>query len=491
MKKKKSKKEKKEEKKKGGDLTKGGIYKTLIYLSIPIILANLLETLYNVTDTFWVGRLGANAVAALSLCGPLLFLTFSLGMGLTVAGSILVSQFKGKKDDAKVNYIAAQTILIILIISIVLGALSFIFSDTLLKLIGATPELLPMASLYFKINAIGFVFVFGFMAIQSLLRGAGEVKIPMYIVLATVILNFLLDPLFIFGWKFIPAFGVGGAAVATIGTELLSTILGLIVLIKGNYGITIKLKDFKPNFKLLKRIFKLGFPTSIESSARATGFAVRTFLFATFGTLALASFGIAGRIFSFIIIPALSFSYATSTMVGQNLGAGKTERVKQTVKASMVISFIALGILSILSWIFAKHIITIFIPNSPDVIALGTTLLRFITITLAIEGIQLSVFGTLQGAGRTGIAMAISLISLWIIELPLAIILSKFTPLGIKGLFWSYPISAIILTIVTLVFLKKTDWTSKKLIDKVNKEDIKLEQEVRKECTIDFPEPAQ
>ncbi|MEI6058501.1 MAG: MATE family efflux transporter [archaeon] len=470
------------------DLTKGSILKTLIFLSLPIILANVLQTLYNVTDTFWVGRLGANAVAAVSLSFPLIFLVTSLGGGLTMAGTILVAQYRGKKDFKNVDFISAQTIIILLFVSIILSISAYLLSDKLLTLIGATAETLPIASSYFKISSIGFTFVFGFLIIQSLLRGAGEVKMPLYIVIFTVLLNFILDPLFIFGWKFIPAMGAAGAAAATIGTQAIATILGLGLMIKGKYGIHLKKKNFKPNFKIFKKIFFLGFPSSIEQSARALGMSIRTFLFATFGTIALAAFGIGTRIFVFVFIPAMGFSMGAATMIGQNIGAGKIERTKKIIKTSIIFNIIFLGLIGLITFIFAKSLVSFFIPSDIEVIAQGTTLLRYLTISFSLIGIELTILGTFRGAGRTGVSMALSLISLWLIELPLAIILAKFTPLGLLGLLIAYPVSDLISTIVTIIVFKKVDWKSKKLIEDAKSKKSRMQEEIREECIEESPE---
>lgn len=446
------------------DLTKGSITKTLILLAVPIILANVLDTLYGITDTFWVGRLGADAVAAVTLSAPLIFLVFALAFGFTVAGAILVGQYKGRKDNKKINFVSAQSIILISFTSIILSIFAYIFATPLMKIMGASSTVLPLAASYFKISALGFIFVMGFVAIQSLLRGVGEVKIPLYIVLLSTLLNFGLDPLFIFGFGPIPAFGVSGAAAATVGTEAISTFLGLFLLIKGKYGIKLRRKDFFIDIKSYKKLLSIGFPSSIEMSARAIGFSIRTILFAVFGTLAIAAFGVSTKIWTFIFIPALGLSLATTTMISQNLGARKIDRTRKIIRSSMILGIIALLLLGILSFIFSKYLVTLFIPGEYKVIEYGSLLLKLLVVTFPLVAVQQVVGSVFSGAGRTGISMTLSLLTLFAIELPVAIILAFVFNLGLLGMMIAYPVADILSTLMAIIFYKKVRWENFKLI---------------------------
>lgn len=305
------------------DFTKGPIIKTLFTLAVPIVLTNLLHTAYQLTDTFWVGRLGAEAVAAVSLSFPIIFLMITLGGGFSIAGTILVAQYQGRKDPKQVAHVSTQTLVLMFGISILCSLLGLIIAEPVMHLLGAAPEVLPDAVSYLRVSAIGFVFMFGFFVFQSLMRGVGEVYMPMKIVLMTVLLNLILDPLFIMGWGPIPGFGVTGAAIATIFTQGLGTLAGLIILMRGNHGIKVSFKKFKLDIPLVKKMFILGLPASVEQSMKSLGLTIMSFLVAFFGTIIIAAYGIGVRIFSFVIIPAFGLSMATSTLVGQNMGGGE------------------------------------------------------------------------------------------------------------------------------------------------------------------------
>jgi len=462
------------------NLTEGSILKSLIVLAVPIIFANILQTAYQLTDTFWVGRLGTDAVAAVSISFPIIFLIISLGSGLAMAGTILVAQYKGRNDQKAVNHITSQTLMMVVIISIILAAIGYILSPFLIGLMGAEPGVYSSAVSYMKISFIGMIFMFTYMVFQSLMRGVGDVKTPVYIVLGTVILNLFLDPLFIFGYKFIPAFGVSGAAMATIATQGLAAIIGIMLLIKGRPQIQLHLNDLKPDISLIKRMFKLGFPASIEQSARALGMTIMTFLVATFGTLTLAAYGIGSRILSFVIIPAMGLSMATSTLVGQNMGAKKLDRVEKVVKLSSLAGFIFLTLAGIIVFFFANQISAIFIPGEIGTIQSSALFIKIMALTFGFIGVQMALSGALRGTGNTMVSMVLSIISLWVLRFPLAYILSMHTNLAEVGLWVAFPAANVIAAIVTISWFARGTWKQKQII-----EDKKLSDEISQETIIE------
>lgn len=449
------------------DLTNGPIVKTLISLSIPIVFANILQTAYQLVDTFWVGRLGAEAVAAVSLSFPILFLLISLAGGLAIAGTIMVSQLKGKGDIEKVDFISAQTLLMMFIVSIISSIIGLIFSGPLMALMGAAPDVLQPATQYLQISFAGLVFMFGFFVFQSLMRGVGDVKTPLFIVFGTVLLNLILDPLFIMGWGPIPGYGVAGAAIASIGTQGLATAIGMYMLFNGKHGIHIKIPDLKMHFPTIKKMFLLGFPASLSQSARAFGMIIMTFLVASFGTLVIASYGIGGRILSFIIIPAVGLAMATSTLVGQNIGAGKIDRAAKISKTSSLISFALLTIVGIIIFIFAEPITAIFIPSDLEVIKAGSLFVKIMSLTFGFIGVHQTINGTLMGSGNTTMSMIIAIIAIFVIQFPVAFILSKFTTLGAEGIFWAFPISNILTAIISILWLRTGSWKKKQITKEI------------------------
>ncbi len=464
-------------------LTEGSISKSLITLAIPIILANILQTAYQLTDAFWVGRLGNAAVAAISISFPFLFFIIALGGGLAMAGTILVAQYRGQGNRKKIDHISSQTVLVVFIISLILTAVGYYLTPYFVSLMHVAPEVAQKAISYLQISFLGTIFLFTFMVFQSLLRGVGEVKIPMYIVLGTVLLNLLLDPIFIFGYHSIPAFGVAGAALATVGTQGLAALIGTILLLRGRHQLRVYFKDLKPDLNLIKKMFKIGFPASIQQSSRALGIALITFLVASFGTVITAAYGIGVRVLSFVIIPAVGLSMATSTLVGQNIGAKKIDRAEKIAKLSTLIAFITLTLVGIIIFIFAKPIAAFFIPGEIVTIQISTLFIKIMALTFGFLGIQQVLNGVFRGSGNTLVSMGLSLISLWLLRLPIAYFLSKFTFLHEEGIWLAFAIANIVGAIISIIWFRRGKWKDKKIIDLASKfsVDQKIKQTIEEE----------
>jgi putative MATE family efflux protein len=444
------------------NLTNGPILKSIIVLSIPIIIGNLLQTLYNLTDTFWVGRLGAEAIAAVSLSFPIIFFVTGLSGGIGMAGAVLVSQYRGSENQSEVNHYIGQTFFMAFSVSIFFAIIGYILTPFIVNILGAESSVVAGAISYMRISFLGLLFIFGYMVFQSVIRGAGDSKTPMYIVLGTVLLNFILDPLFIFGFSIIPPMGVSGAATATLATQGLALAAGLLLVFIGHSGIKLSLKHFTPNYVKMLKIIKLGIPTSLEQTSRSIGFIVMTAIAAAFGTATLAAYGIGMRIISLIIIPALSLAITNSALVGQNIGAGKIDRAEKITKMSSTFGFILLTVIGIIFFIFAAPMIAIFIPNDPNVISSGALFLKVSALTFGLLGIQMALIGSLRGAGRTGQAMLIALSSM-VVQIVAAFALAFYTPLQDLGIWIAFPISTVFALIIAVLMYRSGRWRESKL----------------------------
>lgn len=444
--------------KKQKNLTEGSILKSLVSLAWPIIMANILHTMYQLIDTFWLGRLGANAVASVSLSFPILFLVLSLGGGLTLAGTVIVSQHKGAKNQKKVNFSSSQTVMVIFVISILLALVGYYGAGPLMRFVGAGPEVYQDSVDYFQVSSLGFIFLFMFFVFQSLMRGIGEVFMPMYIVLGTVLLNLVLDPLFIFGYGSFEGSGVAGAAMASVITQGISAIVGVAILFRGNYGIKIHFNEMKPDFKWIKKLFILGIPSSLDQSSRAAGMTVMVMLVTGFGSEVVAAYGVGARILSLVIVPALGFAMATTSLVGQNFGARKIGRTEKIADLSTLIALVGLTVVGGLFFLFAEEMIAFFVPGDEQVIRDGALFIKIMAPSFGLLGAQQVLNGAFNGVGMTTISMLISIFSLWIIRFPAAWMLSEKTALSYEGIWWSFPISNLLAAIVAFVYFKSGTW---------------------------------
>lgn len=458
------------------DLTEGSIIKSLIGLSIPIIVVSILQSTYQLIDTLWVGRLGDKAVASVSIGFPIIFFVTSLGGGLVVAGTILVSQYAGKKDKNMVDFVGTQTLVMMLFVSIVLSMFGYLISPFLIKMMGAEVDVFKDAVLYLQISFIGFIFMFIYFAFQSLMRGVGDVKTPMIIVFVTVLLNLIIDPLFIFGYGPIPAMGVSGAAIATVLTQAVSAIIGIIIFLKGNHGVHVKLTNMKPDMMIIRKMFRLGIPVSIEQSARALAMIVMTFLVAGFGTKVIASFGIGTRVLSFIIIPGLGMSMAVSTLVGQCIGANKVERAAKVVSLSALISFAIFTFLGIIMLAVANPLTIFFIPSDMATAGMSALFLKIMALSFGFVGVQMAINGAFRGSGNTYMSMVLSVFSLWILRFPMAYLLSNNTSLHEKGIWIAFPIANVVAALLAIVWFVNGRWKNKRITeDMITEDDITVE----------------
>lgn len=447
------------------DLTQGSIVRALLALAVPIVFSNLLQTAYQLIDTFWVGRLGAAAVAAVSLSFPVIFFLISLGLGLAIAGTILVSQYTGRGDRAQVNHVAAQALVGVLAISLIVAVVGAITAHWVVLFLGARAEVLPLATIYMRVSFVGMPFLFAYVIFQSLMRGVGDARTPLYIVSGTVVLNFILDPLFILGFGPVPAMGVAGAALATVITQGLAAVVGLWMLFSGRYGIALRARHLVPDIATLWRLFKLGAPSAVEQSTRALGLMLMTILVAGFGTHTLAAYGIGTRMLSFVIIPALGLSQATSALVGQNIGAGRVDRAERTAWLSALIAVVVLTAIGVLAFFFAVPIVRAFVPQSPAVIAQGSLFVQITAFSYGLIGAQQVITGAFRGSGNTVVAMMIALVSLWMLQFPLAWLLSTHAGLGATGIWIAYPVQNTITAAIAGIWFARGGWKRAQVIE--------------------------
>lgn len=445
-------------------LLEGPIVRSLVLLAVPIMGANLLQVAYQLTDAFWVGRLGADAVAAVSVSMPIIFLTISAGMGFAIAGTTLIAQYVGAGNRTMVDHVAAQTLLSIITVSVILGAVGFVISPYLLDLMGVTPAVHAAANAFLRVSFLSLPFAFAYFMFQSLLRGVGQVTVPLYIVAATVFVNFCLDPIFIFGKFGVPALGVMGAALATLLAQGLAAAAGIGLLASGRYAIKLSARAMQPDFAFIGRAFQLGYPASIEQSARGLGMTVMTFLITSFGTITTASYGVGTNVLNFIVIPAMGFSMATSTLVGQNLGAGNLPRAERVARLAAIITFSGLSFAGLVCFIFADKIAAFFVPADHAVIHEASIFIRTVSWSFGFIGVQFALMGVLRASGNMIAAMIISLISQWMLQFPLAYVLSSRTNLHAHGLWWAFPVSNVAAALIAGALFVRGDWKRRQLI---------------------------
>ena len=473
------------------DLTDGSIPRSLFFLSLPIVITNMLQVSYNLADTFWLGRYSTEALAAISLGFPLVYLFISLGLGLTVAGSVLVAQHTGADDTDAAEYAASQTVSLTLLAGVGLGLLGFAFVDELLQVFSAEPGVLALATDYMEVISLGLPFLFGFTVFIALMRGAGDTITPMLVMFGTVVLNIAIDPLLIFGVGPVPELGVQGAAIATVISRGSAMAVGIWLMIRGSHGIQIHLRHIVPDREYTKKILRLGVPASIENTGRAISINAVLLIVTLFSTPVVAAFGVGIRVFSMIFMPAIAIDRGVETMTGQNIGADRTDRVVATNRFAATTSFLILSALGVFTFVFAPEIIRLF-DDSPAVVTEGATFLRWIAPTFGFVGVLRAYSGGFRGAGKTLTAAAIAVLLFGFIRLPVAYVASQAlvptdlwifgtrTPVGI---WFAFALSGIIAATVAAGWFELGMWRGVNFSDSADDASLSSESTDHPEST--------
>jgi putative MATE family efflux protein len=448
------------------DLTSGGIGKPLFFLSMPIVVTNLFQTAYNLADTFWLGQYSTDALAAISFAFPMVFLLISLGMGISVAGSVLVAQYTGANEEREAEYAASQTVTFAVIGSVVLGVGGYFGVDTFLRLMGASQNVLPLATSYMEVISLGLLFMFGFFVFVALMRGYGDTITPMLVMFGSVVLNIIIDPFLIFGWTVVenaplvgtlsfPELGIQGAAIATVFSRGLALIVGLVVMFRGTRGVQIRLQDMVPDLSYFGRLVRIGFPASIEGTGRALSLNLLLVIIAMFPDTVIAAYGIGTRVFSVVFLPAIAVARGVETMTGQNIGADKPDRAEKAARLAATVLFAVLTAAGILVWMIAAPVADLFTTN-PDVVDITAQFLRYVALTFGFIGIMRAYTGSFRGAGKTLTAAAISVLMLGGIRIPIAGIAAG--PLGETGVWLAFAISNVAGATIAYAWYRRGTW---------------------------------
>ncbi|WP_425448205.1 MATE family efflux transporter [Dethiothermospora halolimnae] len=440
------------------DLTKGHEGKLIFYFALPMLIGNIFQQLYNTVDSIIVGNfLGKEALAAVSTSFPVLFLLISLIMGITMGSTILISQFYGAKDYANLKKTIDTTYIFLFVGSILITILGLVLSGPILKLLNTPGNILPQAKSYINVIFIGIVAMFGYNSISAILRGLGDSKTPLKFLIISTILNIILDVLFIVVFKF----GVSGAAWATVIAQGFSFIYGIYHLNKHHEVLKFNVKDMEFDKAIFFKSLKIGLPSGVQQVLFSLGMMAIQSIINPFGETTMAAFGAGSRLNSFGTMPIMNFGSAISAFVGQNLGAGKNERVKKGYKYTLLMSVSMSIIITVLVFIFGEKMVWLF-NKDPEVIKIGTSYLKIVSSFYAVVSIMFITTGVLRGAGDTFVPMIISILTLWLIRIPVATFLSE--RIGTNGIWASVPAGWTIGMVLTIGYYMSGRWKKKVVI---------------------------
>jgi putative MATE family efflux protein len=444
------------------DFTTGSLNRAIFLLAVPMVLEMVLESLFAVVDVFWVGRLGANAVATVGLTESMLSLVFSVGMGLSLSTTAMVARRIGEKDPEGAAVAGVQAIALGLFISVAIGIPCFLFAPNLLRLMGASPEIVATGSGYTRICLGGSFAVLLLFLNNAIFRGAGDAAIAMRLLWVSNIINLVLDPCLIFGWGPFPRLGVTGAALATLTGRSIGVIYQFYRLMHGTKRLRILTSQIRLRIDVLLRLLRVSFTGILQFAIAHTSWIGLVRIVSIFGAAALAGYTIAIRIEIFVILPSWGLSNAAATLVGQNLGAGHPERAEKAVWRTGFYNVIFLGLVGLIFIFFAEPIIRLF-THDPAVVPLGADCLRIVSygnIGYAYFMVMMQAF---NGAGDTITPTIVNFFGFWLLEIPLAYWLAIPMHMRSNGAFFSIAIAETTMAAVSAILFKQGRWKKQKI----------------------------
>jgi len=438
-------------------IVNGPIVGTMVWLAWPVIVANLVNMSYNLIDAFWLGKLGKVAFGAPTVCWPLIMLFYSIGMGYAMAGIALISQYVGAGNREMTEKSAGQLISFLFLGALVLSGIGYLFIPQVLSMIGVPQNIYPLAVSYARIIFLGIPIVFFGFAFNTITNAIGDTRTPTILNVSSAIMNIVLDPIMIFGLLGFPAMGVAGAAIATVVSRSIVSIVGGFLLFKGFKGIKIGLSDLRIEKWWLRKVFSIGTPLSIQQSFNALGFTVMMSIVSRFGSTVIAAYGVVVRIVNIMQAVTWGLNRATSIMVGQNIGAEKYGRAMSIAKTSVTFTsgFLVLG--ALLLFVFSGQAVSFFV-NEQDVVAEGSKLIHVVSSSIPFFGIFFVAGAVAAGSGHTRFFAVLSTVRLWVLRIGLSILLAYIMKIGSLGVWLAMAISNIGAGAIALAWLIRGTW---------------------------------
>lgn len=439
------------------EYTSGSIDKAIFMLSVPMILEMSMESLFALSDAFFVSRLGKDAIATVGLTESMLYLIYSMAIGVSMATTAIVARRIGEKNKYGAAHAGMQAIYIGVAVSVLIGIAGVLYAQDLLLLMGASPELVAENYLYTSIMLGGNVVILLLFLINGIFRGAGDASIAMRSLWLANFMNILLDPLLIYGLGPIPGMGLKGAAIATTIGRGLGVCYQLYHLYKGKGMIRILRKHMGIDLPIIGSLLRLAAGGTAQFLIASASWIFLVRIIARFGSDAIAGYTIGIRMISFTILPAWGMSNAAATLVGQNLGAKQPERAERSVWRTAFFNMLFLVSVAVVFFIAAPQIIGLF-SDEPMVLKYGIECLRYVCMGYFFYGYGMVLAQAFNGAGDTRTPTLINLFGFWVFQIPLAYILATTLGWGPKGVFWAIAIAESAMAVAAMLIFRRGKW---------------------------------
>jgi putative MATE family efflux protein len=444
------------------DFTKGSLRRAVFLLSVPMVLEMLMESIFAVVDIFYVSKLGSEAVAAVGLTESVITIVYSIGFGLSMAATAMVSRRIGEKDPKGAAKTAFQSIITGLAVSVLIAIPGILFASDLLRLMGASENIYTTMSSYTAIMLGGNVVIMLLFIINAVFRSAGDAAVSMRVLWIANIINIVLDPLLIFGIGPFPELGLKGAAIATTIGRGVGVVYQLYLLFRGNKRVKLTLEVIGIDLATIKTLLRLSMGGIGQNLIATSSWIGLMRIVSEFGSEAIAGYTIAIRIIVFALLPSWGISNAAATLVGQNLGANQHHRAEKSAWAVGKVNLWLMGLISIILIIFPTAFIRLFI-DEPEVVKSGVMSLRIISAGFVFYGLGMVMVQALNGAGDTITPTIINFFCFWILEIPLAYFLAITMNIGEEGVYYAIVVSESVMALTATLLFKRGKWKLKKV----------------------------
>jgi putative MATE family efflux protein len=444
------------------DYTALPVNRAIILLAVPMVLEMIMESLFAVADVFWVSRLGKEAVAVVGITESVMTLIYAVAIGISIAATAIVSRRIGEKEPELAAQAAAQIVLLGVLTASGIGVVLGAFAPDILRLMGADEAVVTTGARFARVMLGGNITVFLIFLINAIFRGAGDAVIAMRTLWLANALNIVLGPCFVFGWGIFPEMGVTGAAVATNIGRGIGVLYQLWHLAGHHSRVKVRWHHFKPQREVLSTVLGKSGSGIAQFLISTTSWVGLFKILAMFGSTALAGYTIAIRIVTFALMPAWGLANAGSTLVGQNLGAGKPERAEQAVWIAMKLNILVLSVVGVFFVVFAGPLLRLFNPE-PEVLAFGTQSLWIISLAFPLYAAGMCFEGAFNGSGDTWTPARLNFLCLWLGQIPIAWVLAKSLSWGPIGAVISVPAAYSMLAVWSFFLFRRGRWKLQKL----------------------------
>lgn len=434
------------------DLTTGSEARAIVLFSLPMLIGNVFQQFYNMVDSIVVGNfVGKAALAAVGACFPVLFLMVALIMGVTMGTTVLVAQYFGARDFRSVRAAVNTAYLVLIVSGALMTAAGILVAPRIVQALEVPADAAPMTLTYLRILFSGMLATFGYNAVSAILRGLGDSRTPLYILIFSTLLNVVLDLVLVLGFHA----GVAGVALATVVSQGVSFAGALLLLDRRDSYVRMSIRELRLDRDMLARTIRIGLPTGIQQTLVASGHMVIMRIVNSFGTDVTAGFTAAMRLDSFAMMPAMNLSQALSTFTGQNMGAGRTDRVSRGFRAGLLIGLTIAALAGLVMILFGGGLVSIF-NRDPAVVSVGE---RYLLVAGTFYMVFTTMFvtnGVIRGAGDAMVPLFTTLLALWVVRVPCATWFSSF--MGPDGVWWAMPVGWTVGCAATVLYYASGRW---------------------------------